>query len=160
MTDTSELWQKIGEMERALHAAQMRNDPQREANVLILLGGYYCALLQWADARTSFEKALSLLRNLPSPLHLVNALYGLGLALEGEKRWSSVLSVLEEALQLARTGLKKEETEIGCLSQLGHAATEAGKPEQALSYLQEVLVLTRRRGDRKAEGRAQGMSIA
>lgn len=155
MADTGELWRKIGDLERALHVAQMRNDAQQEANILMLLGGYYCALLQWTDARASFEKAIALLRNLPSAENQAHALYGLGLALGGEQRYSEALPVLEEALQRARAG-QQEEYEIGCLTQLGHAATEAGKPELAVSYLQEVLVLVRRQGDRKAEGRELG----
>jgi tetratricopeptide (TPR) repeat protein len=155
MADTSEIWRKVGEMEHALSLAQVRDDPQMKANILILLGGYYCKLLQWADARASYEQAVFLLRGLPPTEYLSNALFGLGLVLAGEQRFSEVLPVLGEALQLAREG-QKEDIEIGCLSELGRAATEAGEPERALSYLQEVLALVRRRGNRKMEVRELG----
>jgi tetratricopeptide (TPR) repeat protein len=134
----------------ALEGAREHGDKVASASVLTDLGGLYLAEEdRFVDAEEAYSEALSIYKKTPSPqIGVVVALRGLGTAYALENTGKKAVSVLNDALRLARRDFASDvELMAGIQNSLGMAYAENGQPKKAEPLFEEVIRLTGQRGE-------------
>jgi tetratricopeptide (TPR) repeat protein len=116
------------------------------ALLLRLLHGVALLQLQQGkahDSNATFREYESLARRERSPIHRVNALLGIGLAMIDLSAYEEAEQLLEQALILSRSS-RNDVGEFSALNNLSIVAHELAQYTRARSYLRESLTIARR----------------
>lgn len=136
-------------LDRAMEIAERIGDPSRIAFIASACGTASYTRGEWAEAERLFSRALAIYRELNARSDTMIPLFGLGAVAMGRGDWERGAAALEEHIELAReTGDFRWLHSAQAL--LGERDLLAGRPEEALARIEQVLLLP----DLSAAGRA------
>jgi tetratricopeptide (TPR) repeat protein len=155
-------WQRqgnLGEGRRWLEEglARGKKDVANEVRANALWGAIWLAYHQGDYVRANEESTeyLPLAREIGDPLHLRNALTGLGVTAVAQGRYEEGVAYLRESLEICR-GVGKNWHLGTSLLNLGQTLLHLGDPQEAMHLLEEALTVYRELGNKAFVARTKG----
>ena len=136
--------------EAALVAAQKQQDQQAEANCIHALGDVHRMLAEYEQARTRYEQALPVYREIGSKLGEANCMKALGDVHIAMAEYEQARTRYEQALPVYRE-IGSKLGEANCMKALGDVLMEQGRYRLAREQYEMVLAVRRQIGDRYGE---------
>jgi tetratricopeptide (TPR) repeat protein len=141
----------------------LENDPDRDtpgglarrARLLLELGMAHFAISEVEMARSYFDEALTLFRQVGDRRDEGNALGNLGVACYSLGQLKRAIGYHEQALAIHRE-VGDRRGEGADLGNLGIAYKNLGQLDRAIGYYEQALAIAREVGDRRGEGNAFG----
>ena len=137
----------------SVYPSEENHQKARKAEYFVMAGRNYTAAHKNTQARTMFDQALALYRNLGDKSQEIYVLRYVGYSYDDEQAWPKVVETLQAALALAREQSGKDVPLL--LNLVGTAYRQMGELERALAAHQEALEIFQNNKDAFYEKQTQ-----